>query len=175
MALPLAALGSIVVAKVVSRKVLGTSKDVLVEGGALSKEIFGFDFVLFFIKLVLYFTVALVIDKIHFLIVGTANIAGTLLLAIGIKLPTEEPEFLQKLFSDEGFNGLQYWDLVKYGAIVLTILEFFMYYNNLKKQGGKPSPFTIAIFGLVLVLLTAFTLPDLIEKLKSRLNTEGLQ
>jgi len=172
MALPAA---GVVIAKIASKKALGLSKDVLVEGGGLSREIFGFDFVLFFTKLSIFFLVAIVIDKIHFLIVGTANIAATFLRAFGVNLPTSEPDFLKKLFSIDGYNGIHYWDVVKFLAIILTVLEFFTYYNNLKRNGGKPSPFTIAIFGLVLVLLTAFTVPELIEKLKKRMNVEGLQ
>jgi len=165
----------VVVAKLATKKALGLSKEVLVEGGALSHEIFGFDFILFFTKLSIFFLVAIVIDKIHFVIVGTANIAGTILRAFGINIPTDEPDFLKKLFSVDGFNGIHYWDIVKFGAIILTVLEFFMYYNNLKRNGGKPSPFTLAIFGLTLVLLTAFTVPELIDKLKKRMSVDDLR
>jgi len=172
LALPAA---GVIVAKLASKKVLGITKDVAIEGGQLSQEIFGFDFILFFMKLITFFVVAIVIDKIHFVIVGTANVAATILRAFGINLPSDEPDFLKKLFSVDGYNGIHYWDIVKFGAIILTVLEFFTYYNSLKRSGGKASPFTIAIFGLILVLLTAFTVPELIEKLKKRMSVEGLQ
>jgi len=137
----------------------------------ISLEFFGFDFISLGIKLGIYFLVAIVIDKIHFLITGTANIAATILLAFGINLPTKEPQFLTKLFSPEGFQGFKFWDVVKFGALALVIVEMVLYIQTQRNLGGSPSPFTLAIFVMIVAALSLYTIPDLIEKLKTRINT----
>jgi len=136
----------------------------------LSIEFFGFDFVSLLIKLVIYFIVAVTIDKIHFLVTGTANIAGTILAAFGLNLPTTEPDFLTKLFSNEGFNGFKYWDVIKFGALALVIIEMVLYIQTQRNLGGSPSAFTIGIFVLIVGALSLFTIPELIAKLRTRMN-----
>jgi len=136
----------------------------------ISLEFFGFDFISLAIKLAVYFIVAVVIDKIHFLVTGTANIAATILSAFGLNLPTSEPEFLTKLFSEQGFQGFKFWDVVKFGALALVIIEMVLYIQTQRNLGGSPSPFTLAIFVMIVAALSLYTIPDLIQKLKTRMN-----
>jgi len=136
----------------------------------LSQEVFGFDFVQLAIKLGIYFLVAIIIDKLHFLVTGTANIAATILLAFGINLPTSEPNFVTKLFSEQGISGFRYWDLIKFGAMALILVEMLLYIQTQRNAGGTPSPFTIAIFLLIVGAIGVFTVPELIAKLRTRMN-----
>jgi len=136
----------------------------------ISIEFFGFDFISLTIKLTIYFIVAITIDKIHFVISGIPNVVGTILNAFGLNVPTREPEFLTKLFSEDGLSGFKYWDVVKFGALALVGIEMLLYIQTQRNLGGSPSPFTLAIFVLILSLLSLFTIPELIDKLKKRVN-----
>jgi len=114
--------------------------------------------------------IAIFIDKIHFAINSAGlNVAATIAGIFGYNFPTaaSEPDFFKKIFN-EGFFGLKYWDFVKIGAILLTFIEFMRWFENEKRNGGSPSPFTIGIFTLIILLLSAFTVPEIIQKLKTR-------
>jgi len=141
------------------------------EFGKLSIELFQFDFVNLTLKLFAWFIIAILIDKFHFAIVSPlANVATTIAAAFGYNFPTAaaEPDFFKRLFN-EGYFGLKYWDFIKIGAIILVFIEFMRYYENEKRNGGTPSPFTVGIFALIMLLLSAFTVPELIAKLRARI------
>lgn len=143
-----------------------TSKEV----GKFSFEVLGYNFVDLATKLSIFFIVAILIDKIHFAITSAGvNVAVTIANIFGYNLPTadQEPDFFKKLFG-EGYFGLKYWDLIKILAIVLTFISFINYIESEKARGGKPDPFTLGIFLLIMTLLSAFTVPELIQKLKTR-------
>jgi hypothetical protein len=76
-------------------------------------------------------------------------------------------EKVKQLFSEQGFHGLNYWSIIKIIVILLVITEFTQYLRMNKNLGGKSSPFTIAIFTLIIVALGLNTIPDLIEKVKT--------
>jgi len=153
------------------REVGTGSRQASKEIGKVSIELFNFDFLNLTIKLLAWFLIAIFIDKIHFAInSGVANIAATFAAAFGYNLPTaqNEPDFFKKLFN-EGYFGLKYWDFIKIGAIILTFIEFMRYYENEKRNGGTPSPFTVGVFALIMLLLSAFTVPEIIQKLRTRI------
>jgi len=161
---------SALIAQEVVKVVAGVSRQSAKESGKLSMELFSFDFLNLTIKLLVWFLIAVVIDKIHFAINGgLVNVVTTIINAFGFNLPTaqSEPDFFKKLFN-EGYFGLKYWDLVKLGAIVLVIIEFYRWYENEKRLGFSPSPFTIGIFASFVLLLSAFTVPEIIDKIKAR-------
>ncbi len=152
------------------REIGGGARQGSKEVGKISIELFNFDFMNLTVKLIVYFFIAILIDKIHFMInSSTVNVAATIAGVFGYNIPTgnQEPEFFKKLFG-EGFFGLKYWDFIKIGAILLVFIEFMRYYENEKRNGGTPSAFTIGIFVLVMTLLSAFTVPEIIQKLKAR-------
>jgi len=160
----------------VVREAASGARQLSKEGGTLSIEVFGFDFVSLIVKLLIYFFIAVIIDKFHY-VVGVLslggldknlNIVGTILLAFGFNLPTREPNFLRDLFSEDGLHGIKYWDLVKFGSMILVFIEGMMYYQTQKRLGGSPSPFTLGIFAMIMLLLSAFTIPELIDKLRAR-------
>jgi len=152
------------------KEIAGGSRQTSKEVGKLSIELFNFDFMGLTVKLVAWFLIAVLIDKIHFAINSAGvNVAVTIANIFGYNIPSvnDEPQFFKKLFN-EGYFGLKYWDLVKFGAIILTFIEFMRYYENEKRSGGSPSAFTVGIFSLIILLLSAFTLPEIINKLKAR-------
>jgi len=158
------------VAPVLIKEVGSGARQTSKEFGKLSIQLFQFDFVNLSIQLIAWFGIAILIDKIHYAVnsVGV-NVASTIASVFGYKLPTaaNEPKFFKKLFG-EGYFGLKYWDLVAVGAIILTFVAFMTYYENEKRNGGTPSAFTIGIFVLIMLLLSAFTLPQIIAKLRAR-------
>ena len=161
---------SAAVAPILVREIGSGTRQASKEIGKLSIELFTFDFLNLTIKLVVWFMIAIFIDKIHFAInsVGV-NVAATIAGIFGYNFPTAaaEPDFFKKLFG-EGYFGLKYWDFIKIGALVLTFIEFMRYYENEKRNGGDPSPFTVGIFLLIMLLLSAFTVPELIAKIRAR-------
>jgi len=161
---------SATIAPVIIREAAGGTRQASKEIGKLSIELFSFDFLNLTIKLVVWFMIAIFIDKIHFAINSAGlNVAATIAGIFGYNFPTaaSEPDFFKKIFN-EGFFGLKYWDFVKIGAILLTFIEFMRWYENEKRNGGSPSPFTLGIFTLIILLLGAFTVPEIIQKLKTR-------
>ena len=76
-------------------------------------------------------------------------------------------EKVKQLFSEQGFHGLNYWSLIKIIVILLVIVEFTQYLRMNKNLGGKSSPFTIAIFTLIIIALGLTTVPDLIKRVKT--------
>ena len=143
------------------------------KGSQLSTELFGYDFVNLAVKLVVFAVIAVIIDKIHFVITGVPNVAAAILAAFGLNVPTKEPDFMAKLFSPEGFSGIRYWDIIKFALIVLVAMEWVMYMQAQKKLGGEASPTTMAIFALITFALTVFTIPELLAKLRSRVSAGG--
>ena len=153
----------------------GISRQSSKEAGKLSIELFSFDFANLAIKLLVWFMIAVVIDKIHFVITSAGvNVVSTIVNAFGYNLPTtqSEPDFFKKLFN-EGYFGLKYWDIIKVLAIVLVLIEFMRWYETEKRLGGEPSAFTLGIFAMIMVLLSAFTIPQIITKLKMRMPAGG--
>ena len=138
-----------------------------------SAELFGYDFVNLAIKLIVFSVIAVIIDKLHFVITGIPNVAGAILGAFGLNVPTSEPAFLSKLFSPEGFEGLRFWDLIKFALIVLVAMEWISYMQAQKRLGGEASPTTMGVFGLILFALSIFTIPELLAKLRSRVTVGG--
>ena len=172
----------------------GASKQTVKQTGELSLELFQFDFANLTIKLFAWFLIAIAIDKIHSMLnLTTINAAATIAGIFGYKIPkaSTEPKWFKKLFTTyekpsaayplgrtlpaEGYFGLSYWDFVKIGAIILVFIEFMRYYENQKQLGGKPSPFTIGIFLMIMTLLSAFTVPEIIQKIKARKPNEVFQ
>ena len=133
-----------------------------------SKEIFGFDFVNLGIKLLVYFTVALLFAKIMEAIVFARGSFVLLANFLGFNIPKEEqlPQSLKDLFNG-GIKGFKFWDVVKIIALLLIITEFIMYVNQNRKVGSNPSPMTIGVFILIISALGVTTVPELIKRIRN--------
>jgi len=152
----------VLAAPIVAGKVKG-------EISKVSVELFQYDFVNLTIKILAFFLIAIAIDKLHFLGTAAGGAANTIASLFGYNIGAVSTNtFFTKLFG-EGYFGLKYWDFVKILAIVLVFIEFMRYYQNEKTNGGSPSPFTIAIFTGIILLLSAFTIPEIISKLRARI------
>ena len=160
---------------VISEQLLPLSGKALKESRKISVEIFAYDFVGLGVKLFVFALLAITLDKLHFAISGTFNVAVTIARTFGINIPSEEPEFMKQLFSEEGFGGFKYWDLIKIIIIALVAFEMIRYIDANKKLGGEASPITLAVFGLLIFGLASFTFPGIIAIIKSRGSFSGLQ
>lgn len=84
--------------------------------------------------------------------------------------PTSEfynNNYVKELFSDEGFHGLHFWDLIKMIAVMLVIMEWNQYRQMQKATGGKVNALTHGVFLLIVIGLGLTIIPDLLKKLKS--------
>ena len=145
------------------------------QGSKVSVELFAYDFLGLVLKLAIFATVALIIEKVHWVISNpvSSSILVPFFGALGLNLPTKEPDFLARLFSEQGFNGFRYWDIVKFVLIAIVAIEFARYSNANKKLGGEPDTVTMAIFGIILFAFIAFTVPELIAKLRLGFNRQA--
>ena len=192
-------------------------------GKAVSKEMFGYDFVGLLMKIVVFFAVSYLaeifirgkiaveevltgtIEKVEAgkivgeggVFLGSSSIAGMVFSYLYKSTTGQEynwidttpldtstddsktnsksgfsnfwsNEKIKQLFSEQGFHGLNYWSIIKIISILLVTAEFFSYLNSVKTDPTKKSsPFTIAIFTLIIVLLGLNTIPDLIKRVKT--------
>ncbi len=133
-----------------------------------SKEIFGFDFVNLGLKLLVYFTVALIFAKVMEAIVFARGSFVLIANLLGFSIPTEDklPQSIKDLFNG-GIKGFKFWDIVKIIALLLVITEMIMYINQNRRAGSNPSPMTLGVFTLIIVSLGITTVPELVKRLKN--------
>ncbi len=133
-----------------------------------SKEIFGFDFVNLGLKLLIYFTVALIFAKVMEAIVFARGGFVVLANLLGFDIPKEEqlPQTLKDLFNG-GIKGFKFWDIVKIIALLLVITEMIMYVNQNRRMGSNPSPMTLGVFTLIIVSLGITTVPELVKRIRN--------
>lgn len=148
-------------ASLVAEQGIGTAK-------AISKEVFGYDFVGLLLKIFIYFVVAFVFAKFMEAVIFTRGIWITLANLLGFNIPKADqiPETLKKLF-DSGLAGFKYWDIIKIVAILLVITEAMRYVSSQREGGGKSSPMTLGVFTLIIAVLGITTIPELISRIKT--------
>lgn len=141
-----------------------------------SIELYGYDFVGLMMKIVVYFIVAYFVEKyiwwtqqkpVNQLLSGIFSAIG------GLPLFALTPTILKYFDSSEVNRGIKFWDIVKAGAVGLVAWEAYNYYKTQENLGGKVSPMTIGVFGLILSLLGFVAIPDILKKLQEKqiLNT----
>jgi len=158
-----------------SNPVSFAATETIATGKAISREVFGYDFVGLIIKLAIYFIIAYVFAKFMEAVVFVSSdpLKSTVfkiifpLLGLLLPKPTDFPKQLTDLF-DGGLGGcgLKFWDIIKILAIILVIAEVFRYMQAQKELGGKGSPLTFGVFTLIIIILGVTTVPELIERLK---------
>ena len=147
-------------------------------GKAVSKEIFGYDFVGLILKLVVFYGVALIIAKVMEAIIFARGAFVILANTLGYNVPSADqlPQSFKDLFSETGVKGFSFWDIIKIVSILLVTAEFFRYVNTNKALGAKASPMTIGIFTLMILALGLTTIPELIQRVKGTdFNLEALR
>ena len=136
-----------------------------------SIELYGYDFVGLVMKLAIYFVVAYFIEKyiwwtqqkpINQILSGLFGGLG------GLPLFVISNTFLKYFDNSEVNRGIKFWDIVKAGAVGLVAWEAYNYYKAQESLGGKISPMTIGVFGLILALLGFVAIPDIIKKIQEK-------
>lgn len=136
-----------------------------------SIELYGYDFVGLLTKLVIYFIVAYFIEKyIYFTQQKPINsfLSGIFGAIGGLPLFAISATVLKYFDSSQVNSGIKFWDIVKGGAIALVIWEMWNFYNGQKILGGKASPMTLGLFGLIISLLAFITIPDVLKKVQEK-------
>ena len=85
------------------------------------------------------------------------------------KFSTDSERYYEvKLFDEEGFNGVKWWDLINIIAIVIIVATAFQFNNNTKAKGDEVQPITWAIFGLMVSFIVITGVSKLVTKLQQR-------
>jgi len=133
----------------------------------ISMELYGYDFVGLITKLLVLFTISLIISKVMEMIILTRGFFVSLANLIGFTIPSADqvPESLKKLFVD-GYQGLKFWDFIKILAILLVVAEYMAFHKSTEQQGGKVAPMTTGVFAVITLGLSIITIPELMQKIK---------
>ena len=138
---------------------------------SVSVELYGYDFVGLIIKLMVYFIVAYFVEKyIWWVQQKPVNqiLAGIFTALGGITVFPLSQQILKYFDNSEVNRGIKFWDIVKAGAVGLVLWEAMNYHKTQENLGGKVSPMTIGVFGLILALLGFMAIPDILKKLQER-------
>ena len=123
------------------------------------------------IKIFVYFTIAWFVEKYVWWTQQKPinQFAQMLFGAIGgLPLFALSTQFTKYFDNSEVNRGVKFWDIVKAGAVGLVLWEAMNYYKTQENLGGKASPMTIGVFGLILALLGFIAIPDILKKLQER-------
>ena len=118
------------------------------EASQVSKKLLGFDFIPLITSLVIFYVLAFLIAK--FMEASILAKGGLMAFVnlLGYTVPTKEqlPNAWSKLFTDEGINGIKFWDLVNVSVLLIVIATALMHKKNVEAMGGQVEPTTWAIF-----------------------------
>jgi len=154
------------VLKTVTKEAISIAEGLLEGTGQISKIQFQYDFPSLILKLTVYFAIAFTISKFFEAVIFGENTLKAFLNLIGVNLPNSLPEPIVKFFQT-GFNGFQYWDIVKILAILLVLYEWFNWYNiNKNNEKFPPSPMTHGVFVILASGLAIATFPELIQRIR---------
>ena len=175
--------------------VLGASKLFKGTKSTLSKEsvqLFNYDFLNLIMQLVVYFGLAWLIglvyqaksalgkpNPINTGIGAVAGIGGYIISSLiqhwvstnQTTTASVRQPVLEQLFGDGytiGQTGvkIKYWDIVKIGAVLMVVWEWYNLDRANKANGGTVSPLTHGIFALITIGLGLWTLPQLLTMFK---------
>jgi len=129
----------------------------------LSVDLFNYDFPGLMAKLAIIYAVAWVFGEIVKISNGLNSVFASILNFFGFSTPTLPQWFVN--FYNTGFNGIQYWDVIKTGLILIIFAEFLRYQAASRQLGQSMDPATVASFILLGTTLGALTFPGLISRL----------
>ena len=196
----------------VAKAVIGKAKDI-------ATEKFGYDFMGLAIRLVIFFSVAYLIE-IYFKaqiavdelfnptspnVVSPDDTSSGTVIPLGdflwkalfgslVRTVTVDPKGdtiiepkgeqsaffsnpnVKALFSDEGFHGWKYWQIIKLIAVLLVVMEWRRFSAMTKATGGQVQPLTHGLFILFIVGLGLSIIPQLVSKIKhSYINPQAMR
>ena len=180
-------------------KGVGKAKDI-------ATEKFGYDFLGLGLRLLLFFAVAFLIeayfkskiaineiindpDKQVGIISGLFGLTGIVFNFLYQSFQQDKPdeptpitseffnnEALKAVFSEEGYHGFHYWDIIKIVALLLVVMEWRRFTAMTKATGGQVQPLTHGLFILFIVGLGLSIIPQFVAKIKhSYINPQAMR
>lgn len=140
--------------------------------GKISKETLGYNFPGLLSNIGIFYVAALLIDAIFLAIIEGSGFISFIAKLTGKNLPNVLPQQLIDFYK-QGWRGFQYWDFVHLTAIVLVATEAYRYIKSNEDNGGKPSYFTLSIFGMIMSAIFLVVGPGLYQKLKEIQNIQS--
>jgi len=131
----------------------------------VSVELVGYDFIGLLVKVVFFQLVALLIAKYIEVVNGASNIVVSIAKFFGYNVPMFLPQSVVDFYVN-GWNGIKYWDVVKFATIAIIAIELNNYVQAQKKLGGQPSAATVGVFLLLIGFFFIITVPELVQRLK---------
>ena len=133
-----------------------------------SVQYLGFDFIPLITSLFVFYTVAFLIAK--FMEASQYATGGFIALAnlLGFNIPTaqELPNNWNKLFTDEGINGIKFWDIINIVAVLAIIVTALNFQKSTEASGNKVQITTWLVFGLIATFFTIGGLSKLVVKMQ---------
>ena len=140
------------------------------EASKASKSYLGFDFIPLITSLFIFYAIAFVFAK--FMQASKFATGGFIAIAnfIGINIPSTEelPNSWNRLFDEEGFNGVKWWDLINVVAVLIIVATAINFQKSTEASGNSVQPITWAIFGLLASFIVITGVSKLIMKLQER-------
>ena len=157
------------VAGVVIQQAARASLEAIKGAQEVSKHFMGYDFIGLVTRLLVFYTIALVIAKIMELIVFAKGGISRAAALFGIPMPTTVPEPIRKLFV-EGYSvggmTIKWWDLIKIVSVLIVITEWLSYESTLKANGQKSATSTKAVFFMIIGTPLLISVPQLAQMIK---------
>ena len=138
-----------------------------------SVSVLGYDFIGLSMRLFLFLGVGVLVQAYFTATIAGGNWLNTVAGFFNIKFPSTLPEWLTKLFTS-GYNGIAFWQLLQFAAILLIVFEYLQYDRMLKEKGEKPNASTTALFLLIALALSVLVIPETVQKFKEMRILNGI-
>jgi len=141
------------------------------QASKISAQHLGFDFIPLITSLLIFYSIAFVFAKymegVQFATGGIRAIAGVL----GYSMPSSEelPNTWTQLFSETGFKGFKFWDIINVVAILIIVVTAFNFQKSTEAiPNAKVQPITWAIFAMLVSFIVITGVSKLVMKLQQR-------
>jgi len=135
-----------------------------------SVQYLGFDFIPLITSLFIFYTIAFIISK--FMEASQLATGGFLSLAnflgFNVPNPSEMPSAWTKLFSENGYQGFKFWDVINVVSVLIVVATAINFQNSTEASGNKVQPITWAIFSLIAGFIILTGVSKLVVKLQER-------
>ena len=132
-----------------------------------SVSVLGYDFIGLSMRLFLFLGVGVLIQSYFTATIAGSGFIKTIAGFFNINLPPaiSEDSPLYRLFTN-GYNGIAFWQILQFAAILIIVFEYMQYDRMLKEKGEKPNASTTALFLLIALALSVMVIPETVQKFK---------
>ena len=130
-----------------------------------SVSVLGYDFIGLSMRLFLFLGIGVLIQAYMTATIKGGSFLNNIAGFFNIKFPDTLPEPITKLFTT-GYNGITFWQILQFAAILLVVFEYMQYDRMLKEKGEKPNASTTALFLLIALALSVMVIPETVQKFK---------